>query len=165
MSSLNLEFVRSPEDEFKSKLTPGDWQLDVSSVYDKDSLFSATVWNSHDEDTRVLVAGATVFEVVELSGSGSQVFAVGDATLQRKLQALADFKLFANAKELFNTVLNLKAIIENSDVSTGVCMCGEGMSGHADPFDCGHSAVDSGAYYAVSALKAANKLVSDIIKD
>lgn len=165
MSSLSLIPVRSPEDEFKSKLTPGDWVLDVSDAYDESSLFSATVWNSMDEDVRFQVAGTTVFEIVELQSSEQRVFTVCEGTLQRKLQTVADFKLFANAKELFNTVLSLKAILENSDVSTGVCMCGEGMSGHADLFDCGHSAVDSGAYYAVSALKAANKLVSDIIKD
>lgn len=141
MSSLNLEFVRSPEDEFKSKLTPGDWQV----------LFKEAEKSS---DSPYLIRIA----------QGGQLLK-GPDYVEAWPISKADMAVLANAKELFNTVLNLKAIIENSDVSTGVCMCGEGVSGHADPFDCGHSAVDSGAYYAVSALKAANKLVSDILKD
>lgn len=41
------------------------------------------------------------------------------------------------------------------DTSTGVCMCGDDMKTHADPYISGHSPVDSGNYHA-------SRLVEDI---
>lgn len=141
MPIFNLTPAGSPEDKFKAELTPGEWQV----------LFKEAGKSS---DSPYLIRVAVGGELIS-----------GPAYLDTWPLTEADRAVLVNAKELFNTVLNLKAIIENSDVSTGVCMCGDGMSFHADAIDCGHQAVDSGAYYASAALAEANKLVSEIIKD
>jgi len=36
----------------------------------------------------------------------------------------------------------LLEIMKNSDVSSGVCCCGDSMERHADPMNCGHNPVD-----------------------
>lgn len=39
-------------------------------------------------------------------------------------------------------------LLENCEVSSGYCCCGDSMDIHSGPMTCDHCAVDSGAYYA-----------------
>lgn len=51
-------------------------------------------------------------------------------------------------------------LLSNCSVVSGVCMCGDSMENHSSPLTCGHSPVDSGAYYAsqlMDTLKALEK--------
>lgn len=41
---------------------------------------------------------------------------------------------------------NAAAIFSNCVVEDGVCCCGDNMSNHPQPMNCGHSPVDHGAY-------------------
>jgi len=45
-----------------------------------------------------------------------------------------------------------KNLIENCNVSSGVCCCGDSMDKHTNPMDSGHTPVDFGEYTAHSLL-------------
>jgi len=51
-------------------------------------------------------------------------------------------------------------IIENCNVESGVCCCGDGMKNHPNPMSCGHYPVDHGGYYSGMFIKAAKSLLS-----
>lgn len=60
--------------------------------------------------------------------------------------------------ELLKATQSLLGCIENCEVLSGCCCCGDDMNGHGLPMVCGHEAVDSGSYYtglAVEAVEAA----------
>lgn len=59
---------------------------------------------------------------------------------------------------------NILGILENCDISSGVCMCGDSMEHHGNPMDCGHSPVDQGQYYAGSAIEIAKQALHDYQK-
>ena len=74
--------------------------------------------------------------------------------------------LIAAAPELLNAVVALiadnaklraalivwEAAYDNTLMRSGVCCCGDDMETHSPPMNCGHSPVDSGEYYASSAI-------------
>ena len=47
----------------------------------------------------------------------------------------------------------LCAVIENCDVSDGVCCCGDEMARHSEPMSCGHTPTDHGSYQASRAVE------------
>ena len=49
-------------------------------------------------------------------------------------------------KSLLEFTKGLVDFISNAEVSSGVCCCGDDMSRHVNPMDCGHSPVDSWNY-------------------
>lgn len=49
---------------------------------------------------------------------------------------------------LLNIARQAVGMIENTSIETGFCCCGDGMVGHDSPMECGHSAIDQGAYLA-----------------
>lgn len=63
-------------------------------------------------------------------------------------------KELAEAKRIIEGLVGL---LGNCSVESGVCCCGDDMARHASPMCCGHSPVDSGAYYADGLLKDATK--------
>lgn len=66
--------------------------------------------------------------------------------------------LIAAAPEVTHAAQGLLDCLDQCEVRSGVCCCGDNMERHSPPMDCGHSPVDSGAYYtdqAVSVLRAA----------
>jgi len=45
-------------------------------------------------------------------------------------------------------------------VESGVCCCGDDMAKHSNPMNCGHSPVDSGAYYTELAADKLRALIA-----
>lgn len=55
-----------------------------------------------------------------------------------------------------------QSIIENCDVSSGICCCGEYMETHSDPMGCGHTPVDQGVYSAHNYYKHVKELLLEL---
>lgn len=67
-------------------------------------------------------------------------------------------------KELITRVEEAISIMKHCEVMSGICMCGDSMDGHGDCFYSGHTAIDSGEYYASLFLEKAQLLVNKITK-
>lgn len=65
----------------------------------------------------------------------------------RKRKARAMFgwlrRLFGKKKDLVQECIDF---LENAPLMSGECCCGESMTNHSHPMNCGHSPVDSGEY-------------------
>lgn len=68
-------------------------------------------------------------------------------------QQEANARLIAAAPELLAIVKGVLGMLQNCSVTSGVCCCGEEIDRHSRAMDCGHTPVDSGAYYAQSLFK------------
>ena len=71
-----------------------------------------------------------------------------------------DARMLAAAPELLCLVRGLVDMLGNCSVESGVCCCGDDMRSHADPMNCGHSPVDSGAYAALSLYERAVEVLA-----
>lgn len=52
------------------------------------------------------------------------------------------------------------SIMQNCEVLSGICMCGDSMDGHQGQFESGHVPVDSGEYYKDCFLQKAGALIT-----
>lgn len=64
-------------------------------------------------------------------------------------------------EEYKQMIRDLVEALENSDVSNGVCCCGDSMNAHSDPMFCGHMPVDSGEYYTGQLIERAKTLIEE----
>ena len=62
--------------------------------------------------------------------------------------------------ELLSIAKRTVELLENVSVETGACCCGDSMKNHANPMDCGHTPLDSGADYGYELLRDARKVVA-----
>jgi len=60
--------------------------------------------------------------------------------------------LLADNAKLRAALIVWEAAYDNTLMRSGVCCCGDDMETHSPPMNCGHSPVDSGEYYAASAI-------------
>lgn len=67
--------------------------------------------------------------------------------------------------ELETWIAETMQSLEGFPVSSGVCMCGDEMEGHAGVLTCGHSPVDSGDYYLSELTKQAAQLLAKPMAD
>ena len=65
----------------------------------------------------------------------------------------ANARLIAAAPDLLAIAKDVLGMLQNCSVTSGVCCCGEEIDRHSRAMDCGHTPVDSGAYYAQSLFK------------
>lgn len=105
--------------------TPGPWTMEPRNY---------SIADTGDYDGCYEVRGANKERVVELWGDEDE----------------ANARLIAAAPELFRIVEGVVGMLGACNVESGVCCCGDSMTNHADPMISGHSATDSGAYYAKS---------------
>jgi hypothetical protein len=56
--------------------------------------------------------------------------------------------LEAREKEAERLLQSWEGVYSNSEITAGVCCCGDDMADHADPMSCGHSPLDMGEYAA-----------------
>lgn len=63
-------------------------------------------------------------------------------------EAIANARLIAAAPDLLAIAEGVLGMLQNCSVTSGVCCCGEEIDRHSRAMDCGHTPVDSGAYYA-----------------
>ena len=80
----------------------------------------------------------------------SIVCAVMDWGLLVPESRIADLE--ADNAKLRAALVVWEAAYDNTLMRSGVCCCGEEMETHSNPMYCGHSPVDSGEYYASSAI-------------
>lgn len=66
----------------------------------------------------------------------------------------------AEIAELKQAIRQSIALLDSAGLENGVCCCGDNMQGHSDPMACGHSPVDSGAYYVEQHVKYLRKVIA-----
>lgn len=66
----------------------------------------------------------------------------------------------AEIAQLRQVIQHTIAMLDNADLESGVCCCGDSMQGHSDPMACGHSPVDSGAYYVEQHVRYLRSVLS-----
>lgn len=57
--------------------------------------------------------------------------------------------------------IRLVEFIENAEVQSGVCCCGDSMEGHANPMNCGHSPVDMWSYSVLGIREEFDQLIAN----
>lgn len=67
--------------------------------------------------------------------------------------------LLGEAREELNGWLNIAA---NCSITDGACCCGEDMDNHSPAMNCGHVAVDHGAYVTDQHIKATETIIAKI---
>lgn len=60
---------------------------------------------------------------------------------------------------------NVMYALQQAEIKTGVCCCGDSMEGHDPGYNCGHSALDMFDYYGLPILDAAQKFLEDVRSD
>lgn len=55
-----------------------------------------------------------------------------------------------------------QTIVENSEISSGVCCCGDDMVTHSEPISCGHTPVDQASYAAHNHYKHVKELLLEL---
>jgi hypothetical protein len=77
----------------------------------------------------------------------------------QKTKAIND-RLKNEKTELLAALRDTVGIINETGIASGICCCGEDMDLHENPFDGGHSAVDSGEYCLGPILESARQLIN-----
>lgn len=62
--------------------------------------------------------------------------------------------------DLLELLKQAVSIMQNCEVLSGICMCGDSMDGHQGQFESGHVPVDSGEYYKDCFLQKAGALIT-----
>lgn len=110
-------------------------------------------------------ASTTITDSGQIIGLMREDFKRASSVITEARAAIAkatgeDARLIAAAPELLCLVRGLVDMIGNCSVESGVCCCGDDMRSHADPMNCGHSPVDSGAYAALSLYERAVEVLA-----
>ena len=77
----------------------------------------------------------------------------------------ADVRLMVAAPELLSIATSVLGMLQNCNVTSGVCCCGEEMDRHSRAMDCGHTPVDSGGHYAEALFKDVDDAIAKAIGD
>ena len=78
-------------------------------------------------------------------GNGYRIAKMTGGEINRDI---ANARLIAAAPDLLAIAEGVLGMLQNCSVTSGVCCCGEEIDRHSRAMDCGHTPVDSGAYYA-----------------
>lgn len=66
------------------------------------------------------------------------------------------------AKESFEKLESLLYALQQAEIKTGVCCCGDSMDRHDIAYNCGHSPVDMFDHYGLPVLKDAMRYVERV---
>ena len=110
-------------------------------------------------------ASTTITDSGQIIGLMREDFKRASSVITEARAAIAkatgeDARLIAAEPELLFLVRGLVDLLGNCSVESGVCCCGDDMRSHADPMNCGHSPVDSGAYAALSLYERAVEVLA-----
>ena len=64
------------------------------------------------------------------------------------------------SEKMYDILKDIDVILKNSEVRSGVCMCGESMIGHKATND--HTPIDMGEYYSTTVLHKINHLENEL---
>lgn len=88
--------------------------------------------------------------------------AVSQLHIQKSILAASALR---RCVELETWIAETMQSLEGFPVSSGVCMCGDAMEGHASVLTCGHNPCDSGEYYLSELTKQAAQLLAKPMAD
>ncbi|WP_313329432.1 hypothetical protein [Comamonas sp.] len=103
-------------------------------------------------------------------GKYTVIFAFGDAPFRFEALRYGDkwrdlcgdklvLAMFNRIQELESALQGTVDFLTHAPLETGICCCGDSMSQHGNPMDCGHSPVDSGGYAVSSHIDGLRKIL------
>ena len=84
------------------------------------------------------------------------------ACIMLEYRAERDKELAYKACEHLQSVM---CVLQQAEIKTGVCCCGDSMEGHDPGYNCGHSPLDMFDYYGLPIIRAAEDFLEEVHSD